>query len=199
MVEPDDFIAGSPALDFVNTVGGIRGGTHNDKLDTYADIVQWGLLSGTLNRSEAERLAAIGRTRPETAARVVRRAKAFREALHGVFAGVLRAQSAPSGDLSIVNDEIGRALSHMRLRQRAHGWEWKWETGRDALDAPLWTVARSAGELLTSREIDRLRECASETCGWYFLDHSRNRSRRWCDMKGCGNREKLRRYRHGTS
>ncbi|MEO7208325.1 MAG: CGNR zinc finger domain-containing protein [Steroidobacteraceae bacterium] len=41
----------------------------------------------------------------------------------------------------------------------------------------------------------RLRECASDMCGWLFLDLSKNGSRRWCDMKGCGNREKLRRYR----
>ena len=32
-------------------------------------------------------------------------------------------------------------------------------------------------------------------CGWWFVDDTKNRSRRWCDMKICGNREKMRRFR----
>jgi predicted RNA-binding Zn ribbon-like protein len=71
---------------------------------------------------------------------------------------------------------------------------WGWDAA-DALDAPLWAVARDAGELLTKGPLERLTECASDTCGWYFLDTTKNHSRRWCDMKGCGNRDKVRRYR----
>ncbi|MGA2590961.1 MAG: CGNR zinc finger domain-containing protein [Bryobacteraceae bacterium] len=32
-------------------------------------------------------------------------------------------------------------------------------------------------------------------CGWMFLDTTRNRSRQWCDMRDCGNRAKVRRFR----
>ncbi|MQA78800.1 MAG: hypothetical protein GEV10_10045 [Streptosporangiales bacterium] len=32
-----------------------------------------------------------------------------------------------------------------------------------------------------------------------FLDFSRNHSRRWCSMNGCGARAKMRRYRAGRS
>jgi predicted RNA-binding Zn ribbon-like protein len=42
----------------------------------------------------------------------------------------------------------------------------------------------------------RVRACESDTCQWLFLDTSRNRSRRWCDMKVCGNRSKVRRFYH---
>ena len=59
----------------------------------------------------------------------------------------------------------------------------------------LGPVARSAAELLTSDRLDRLRQCESEKgCGWLFVDGSRNRSRRWCDMSDCGNRAKARRF-----
>jgi predicted RNA-binding Zn ribbon-like protein len=58
----------------------------------------------------------------------------------------------------------------------------------------LCAVALSAAELLTSDRVDRVRECASETCSWLFLDGSRNRRRKWCDMASCGNRAKARRY-----
>ena len=63
-----------------------------------------------------------------------------------------------------------------------------------ALDRPLWPVLRSAAALLTSDDIARIRECAAERCAWLFIDHSRNRSRRWCDMRDCGNRAKARRH-----
>ena len=59
----------------------------------------------------------------------------------------------------------------------------------------LWPVVWSAANLLTSRILERVGQCADDRgCGWLFMDLSRNRSRRWCDMKDCGNRDKVRRY-----
>ena len=53
---------------------------------------------------------------------------------------------------------------------------------------------RSAADLLTSDEAARVRECAAESCSWLFVDRSRTRRRRWCDMKTCGNRNKAKLY-----
>jgi predicted RNA-binding Zn ribbon-like protein len=58
----------------------------------------------------------------------------------------------------------------------------------------LWSVARSAAELLTSPKLGRVKVCAGEGCGWIFLDESRNSSRRWCDSRDCGNRERVRKH-----
>jgi predicted RNA-binding Zn ribbon-like protein len=41
----------------------------------------------------------------------------------------------------------------------------------------------------------RLKACTDEECQWAFYDTTRNRSRTWCSMDVCGNREKTRRYR----
>jgi predicted RNA-binding Zn ribbon-like protein len=41
----------------------------------------------------------------------------------------------------------------------------------------------------------RVKACTEETCQWAFFDTTRNRSRTWCAMEVCGNREKTRRYR----
>lgn len=41
----------------------------------------------------------------------------------------------------------------------------------------------------------RTKVCARDTCRWAFYDGSRNRSRRWCSMEVCGNREKSRNFR----
>ncbi|MGO4621719.1 CGNR zinc finger domain-containing protein [Ensifer sp. 2YAB10] len=60
---------------------------------------------------------------------------------------------------------------------------------------PLDTAtAQSALSLAANPEPDRLKICPN--CGWLFLDRSRNRSRTWCDMAVCGNRNKARRHYH---
>lgn len=41
----------------------------------------------------------------------------------------------------------------------------------------------------------RLKACPDEGCQWAFYDSTRNRSRTWCSMEVCGNRDKTRRYR----
>ncbi|MGQ0539679.1 MAG: CGNR zinc finger domain-containing protein, partial [Gemmatimonadaceae bacterium] len=55
-----------------------------------------------------------------------------------------------------------------------------------------WRLADAALALLTSDRLSRVKSCPS--CGWFFLDTSRNRSRRWCSMTMCGNSAKSRRY-----
>jgi predicted RNA-binding Zn ribbon-like protein len=41
----------------------------------------------------------------------------------------------------------------------------------------------------------RLKICPADDCRWAFYDESRNRSRTWCSMRVCGNREKARGWR----
>jgi predicted RNA-binding Zn ribbon-like protein len=70
---------------------------------------------------------------------------------------------------------------------------WAWEAGTEA-ERVLWGVARSAANLLVSSDLDRVKVCDGPGCGWMFLDGSRNRSRRWCDSRDCGNRERVRQH-----
>jgi predicted RNA-binding Zn ribbon-like protein len=62
------------------------------------------------------------------------------------------------------------------------------------LGGPLWLIAQSAVELLTEGELRRIKQCpGAGDCGWLFYDTSRNGTRRWCSMEGCGSRVKMRR------
>ncbi|WP_412543337.1 CGNR zinc finger domain-containing protein [Longispora sp. K20-0274] len=60
----------------------------------------------------------------------------------------------------------------------------------------LGELAASAVELMLHGPFDRLGECPS--CGWLFLDTSRNGQRRWCSMATCGGRVKARRHHART-
>ncbi|HLY04815.1 MAG TPA: ABATE domain-containing protein [Rhizomicrobium sp.] len=194
MIDREDFVAGSLCLDFVNTIGGIRSGVHNDRLESYPDLVDWAVLGGAVSCQQGDALRLIGRRRPEISARTLAEAKALRESLHAVFSAALKHQAPNRQAFDFVNQRLGIAMSHARIRRGAEKYEWTWEPP-ELLDAPLWPVVHNAGELLASETLARLRECASETCGWFFLDLTKNRSRRWCAMSGCGNRAKVRRFR----
>ncbi|MGJ7419459.1 CGNR zinc finger domain-containing protein [Streptomyces cinereoruber] len=59
---------------------------------------------------------------------------------------------------------------------------------------PLALLAIAWSELVAAGDAARLKRCAEHTCGWAFWDVSKNRSRRWCSMRVCGNRNKSRAY-----
>jgi predicted RNA-binding Zn ribbon-like protein len=198
MIDSEDFVAGALSLDFVNTVGGIRSGVHNDKLETYEALLDWAVLGGAITRAQGDTLRVIARRRPEMTAKTLVEAKALREALYAVFSAALRKRAPPNQPFELINQRLGLALSHARIKRAAQEYEWSWESP-EMLDAPLWPVVHDAGELLVSDSVERMQECASDSCGWLFLDLTKNRSRRWCAMSGCGNRHKVRRFRdrHG--
>jgi len=194
MIDSDDFVAGALCLDFVNTVGGIRTGVHDDRLESYADLVDWAVLGGATTPNQGDTLRLIARRRPELSVKVLGDAKALREALYAVFLAEAQHRHPARPTLEFINQKLGLAMSHLRITRGAEKYEWTWEPP-EMLDAPLWPVVHDAGEVLASRSLERLRECASDACGWFFLDLTKNHSRRWCTMSGCGNRAKGRRFR----
>lgn len=58
---------------------------------------------------------------------------------------------------------------------------------------PAWCAAASYLDLLQDRP-ERIRRCAHSACVLYFFDTSRNGTRRWCSMDGCGSRAKASRH-----
>jgi predicted RNA-binding Zn ribbon-like protein len=58
---------------------------------------------------------------------------------------------------------------------------------------PAWRAASSYLDLLQDRP-ERIRRCAHPACVLYFYDTSRNGTRRWCSMQGCGSRAKASRH-----
>ena len=85
------------------------------------------------------------------------------------------------------------ALDGLERRRTAFVWSCANEES-DTFDSLPWPIVLAAAELLTSDRRTQIHECGGEGCGWLFLDTSRNRRRRWCTMRGCGNRAKARRF-----
>ena len=188
-VEAMDLIGGDISLDFVNTASRRTGEGLKEKLRTYDDLVSWAERVDLVGAERAGRLRRAAAADPAAAASVLERARTLREVIYRVFS-----TDAPSPpDLEALAGAASEAASERRLERTPAGYEWVWPES-DALGRLLWPIALSAAELLTSEDRERVKECAADRCNWLFLDRSRNRSRRWCDMKDCGNRAKARRF-----
>jgi predicted RNA-binding Zn ribbon-like protein len=194
-------------LHLVNTVEAPVTDHAVDFLTGYADLVRWSWHADTLPREAVDPLLRAGADRPAEAAEVLSRARALRAACDGAFRAVARSRTPAERDLAAIRAEYVAALGHARLAPADGGFAWTWPAAPespgspDALDRPLWPVARSAVELLTDADLRRVKECpGAGDCGWLFYDTSRSRTRQWCSMEGCGSRLKMRRHhaRHGS-
>ena len=189
---------GVVSLDFINTVGSRLADSPGEYLRSYEDLLDWGGQAGLLGLEEAEGLSRRARLDPEGSQETLSRALALREALHRMISGAIAGESQDESDLSVLNRELSIALSHLRVAAADGEYSWGWyrseDNGEALLDSALWPVAQSAAELLTSERLGRVKVCAGDGCGWVFLDESRNSSRKWCDSRDCGNRERVRRH-----
>ncbi len=186
-------IGGALCLDCANTTGWRPQPGDEECLRDYEDLVAWAEHAGALDGAESRDLLRAAEANPRKATAAHRRAIALREAIYRVFSAAAAYRSPDPGDVDLLNKAVDDAYRHLCLTPVAGGFTWEWRGAEGALELPLWKVARSAADLLVSPELGRVRECAGEKCDWLFLDASRNRSRRWCDMAACGNRAKARR------
>ncbi len=171
-----EFIADRSVLDFLPTVAE-RGTTDEEKLETPQDLVEWARQSGIVDD-----LTAVS-PRQLTAARSVR------EAIFGLVAALIDDTPPRAGDRALVNRAAVGPGPVLILdddgRVRRTG-------GFDALMAAL---ANDCLDLHDSPDRDLLHWCADQRCTRPFLDRSRGHRRRWCGMKGCGDRAKAAAYR----
>jgi len=185
-------VGGILCLDFVDSVDRTAGEPLRETLASYADLCRWSEQAGSLPRARLRALAREADSRATAA--VLARARALREAAYGVFQALSEGGRPPAGDLALVNAELGCALAHRCVAPADGGYALGWADEAE-LDAPLWPLAHSAAELLLSPDHARIKRCAGERCLWLFLDTTKNGQRRWCDMKVCGNRAKVRAHR----
>ncbi|MFY9929055.1 MAG: ABATE domain-containing protein [Streptosporangiaceae bacterium] len=205
-----NLIAGSLGLDFVNTVDPRHEPGRREYLDSYQALAAWGRHAGIISADAEVGLRDAAAADPPEADRVLRRAVRLREALYEIFTRAASGQEPSPADLDVLQAELTGALAHIRLAhdrlthdRLAHnrlaaagsGFGWSWEEAGPRLDQVLWPVSWSAADLLVQGPLERIRECpGQDNCGWLFLDLTKNASRRWCDMRVCGNRAKARRH-----
>jgi predicted RNA-binding Zn ribbon-like protein len=191
--KPFEILAGHPALDFINTLDDrYTPGGPRELLTSYARFLEFCEQAGVLTKEETRNLRRV--VPDDQGSDTVRRAVELREALFALVESSLAQTTPPSRAIESLNHVLHEAESARAVIWDKTHFTWQADDARLSTLTPLWRLADGAAQLLTSSDAAHIRECGSATCRWFFLDRSRNHTRRWCDMKMCGNRNKARRF-----
>jgi predicted RNA-binding Zn ribbon-like protein len=182
------------AFDFLNT-DDTDNGFPAEKLPTLDSALDWFVDRGVIHGEGADRLRSQAAADPAFGQRELDRVHTVRAALREVAQAVVDERKPTTGALATVNrtmharqvielvpsDDACVAVDHRHVG--------------DPVDDALARLAEPIVTALTSGHAERIRQCQSDTCFWFFYDTSRTHRRRWCDMATCGNRTKGRRHR----
>ena len=190
---PPKFIAGARCLDFLNTTEDAR----VERLTSYAEFAIWSKAAGLIDSAGQRRLLAVAAKQPQAAAKALALVLEARAALAELFGGSvpLRTQA-----MAVINEVLAQDRFVMQLESGKSGLRQHWKPDGPELRQPLLILLREAAALLSSPARVQIHHCAGDDCGWFFLDTSRNQSRRWCQMETCGNNAKAKAHyrRHRT-
>jgi predicted RNA-binding Zn ribbon-like protein len=191
---PFQLVAGHPVLDLVNTLDWrFRASGSEELLNHYRDLLRFSEQSGLLTSLEVRKLATGDLVRKK---RVLSSTKKLRECLASILYAIAARRAPRTEDVRTLSRFARMVRETEDLAWCVSRLQWKANRHRaNALDVPFRKLASAAMDLLTSEELNKLSACSNPECRWLFLDGSKNKGRRWCDMKLCGNRIKARRYR----
>jgi predicted RNA-binding Zn ribbon-like protein len=187
-------LGGELCLDFLNTLDWRGRAEPEERLRTFQDFVRWSQYAGILTKKETQILYRRAEQTPQQAEKALLSARELREILYSIFYSAVDGKKPKQKTLDDFNAYFSRATTCTRIVWTQPGFSWQTADDKDPMDWMINPIIRSAAELLVSPDLVRVRACGDKECGWFFLDTSRNRSRRWCDMRDCGTRAKALRF-----
>src|SRR5262245_6921431 len=170
--QPPNLIAGARCLDFLNTIEDAR----TERLTDYGEFAFWSKAAGVVDATGLRRLLALAVKQPQAAAGALAVVLEARQALALLLAGSAAQRKAA---ISVFNRILAPDGFTLRLAFGSGGFRELWEPDCPELLQPLLILLREAATLLSSPERAQVHHCADDDCHWFFLDASRNQSRRW--------------------
>jgi predicted RNA-binding Zn ribbon-like protein len=194
-----EFLANALCLDFLNSVEFWQVETAQAVNDFFLDsnsVLQWCARSGVLELFGWDQASLPRGISADHS--LVREAQELRQLLYRVFNTLISSRVVDTLDLEHLSDLYQSAHLYRRLGAGSGAiggpqYELKWIANPSA-SVLLQPIIISAVELLLRKPGKRLHQCQGSECGWFFLDTSKNGTRRWCDMRDCGNRAKAKRH-----
>jgi predicted RNA-binding Zn ribbon-like protein len=187
-------LSGRLCLDFANTIEGPISPEPEDFLVDYSALARWTWHARAIGDDQLRTLNERGAADLTTAADAFAEAMRTRETIDRIFRSIAVGGRPATRDLETLRETYLQAIRVASLLPGDHQFRWSWVDVED-LRLPTWLVAQDALDLLSRADLKRVKQCsgANQDCGWLFYDTSRNHTRRWCSMEGCGSRMKMRR------
>lgn len=121
--------------------------------------------------------------------------KALRTLLRRMAEGLIAGAEPTPADLVGLNWILGAAPVVQSVAPTEAGYRLDLQPLRQDWPQVLAAIVADFAHTLTAGEPQRIRICDNPDCRWVFYDDTRNRAKRFCDEKLCGNLMKVRRFR----
>ncbi|WP_219837289.1 CGNR zinc finger domain-containing protein [Paenibacillus sp. R14(2021)] len=184
---PFVWLGNHTAIDFLNTRK-INKGKQQELLTTFEDIEEWLRTAGFLHR-----ITGIAELNAEDKIRIHAEVVEVRELLQTAVDALIQGEIWDQQWIDHVNALLQANAGYLRVANKS-------ESLRSEM---IYEAHRLAGFFmeqlvrLTSECVQgKIKKCSNPECILHFYDHSRNGSRRWCDVTTCGNRVKVNQYYH---
>jgi len=120
-----------------------------------------------------------------------------RKTLYTIFINYIHKQTIPVSNVKKFNKYLGLVNRHIKIRVENDKFVEYLDYDKTQANNFLLPIIKSARDILISDHMRKVNECSN--CGWIYLDKSKSQTRRWCNMKFCGNRIKTQKYYRKTS
>ena len=190
------FVGGRLWLDFVNT-DDARLGVRLDTIDAFDKYVDWLEAAELIDAARASALRRRALDQPSGAAAALVEARRIRAALRALLerGRSTAGQAARDAAVAEINRVLGRAVGTRRVDAVEDRYVRTFVPVGDVFGGLVIPIVESAVDSLVRGEFDRIRTCADRRCPRHFADDTKSHTRRWCDMRTCGNRAKAQRRR----
>lgn len=183
---------GCLVFDFINTVNTRKAVPEFEYLKTFDDFLAWSAKAGSIRGKRLQALREYASVKQRLASEALSTAIGVRENLYELFSAIAAGKPPQAAVVNAFNEKLARAFQKITLKLGVATAEVHFKSEEISLDEPLNSIIKSAFDILTCEDFQRIKECPG--CGWLFLDTSKNGTRRWCDMNVCGSRAKALEY-----
>jgi predicted RNA-binding Zn ribbon-like protein len=187
-----DLVGGALALDLTNTSSGRGTPGHQEHLRDFDTVMQWVAHAGILTPGDCAYIRAAAASRPKLAREFFERLLEIRELVWMIATALAEQRPVAEKLRAALTAAHAESLRHAEIKMRDGVFIWVWDPRRDIQAAILGPITLSALTLLMEKDLSRTKCCAGQECGWLFFDTTKNKRRRWCEMRVCGNRAKVR-------
>ncbi len=181
------FIGNYLCLDFLNTEI-VERGKSVDLLTKFTDLADWLFEAEVVDAEMKEEIT--GKWRESAGSGGLAQPRKFRAVLHHIVENIVHGKPVERSGTEAINRILHKQNEYLYLHT---------ENGKHSLKSQLLfeqpvhlltPIAKSAANLLAHADFSLIKKCANPVCPLYYYDISKNRKRRWCSMKTCGNRLK---------
>ncbi len=185
-------VGGRTAVDFANSSQ--RFGKDGEGLEKLEELLSFLKSMGHLHEEDASNYHMYLFQNPERCAKTMELLREVRARFLAILGQASSGWPVDPSFAAELNDHLEGFKTHLKIEAVDGEMTLKTQLSEQGPEQLLYPIFKDIAEFMVSDQIEKVRQCASDTCDLFFVNQSRNGRRRWCSMSTCGNRAKVNAY-----